>query len=176
MVATGSAECGGWLLRRKGRGNMGSVFKKAVTRPLPTGAEFIVRNGERFARWRDGKGKLRTAPVTTSQSGADRTREQSRTYYARHRDGNGIVVETATGCRDKTAAQNVLADLERRAERVRSGLLTSAEDRIADHLPTPIRKHDDAYIESMESRNVVEMHRANTRRHLECLLRACSFD
>ena len=41
---------------------MGSLFKKAVTRPLPTGAEIITRQGVRLARWRDGKGKTRTAP------------------------------------------------------------------------------------------------------------------
>src|SRR3954466_8801184 len=33
---------------------MGTLFKKAVTRPLPTGAEIIARQGRRLARWRDG--------------------------------------------------------------------------------------------------------------------------
>ena len=138
-----------------------------MTRPLPPGAEFITRKGVRLARWRDGKGKIRTAPVTTERDGTERIREESSTYFARHRDGNGVVVETPTGCRDESAARQVLADLERRAERVRSGLLTSAEARIAEHLTTPIGEHVDAYIESMKSRGVVEMHRANTRRHLE---------
>src|SRR4051812_28282017 len=115
---------------------MGSIFRKAVTRPLPPGAEIFVRQGVRLARWRGSRGKIRTAPLTTGKDGADRIREESSTYYARHRDGDGIVVETPTGCRDRTAAQNVLADLEKRAERVRSGLLTSAEDRIIDHLTT----------------------------------------
>ena len=70
---------------------MGSVFKKAVTRPLPPGAEIITRKGERLARWRDAKGRLRTAPVTTGgKAGADRIREESSTYYARHRDGSGF--------------------------------------------------------------------------------------
>ncbi len=142
---------------------MGSVFKKAVTRPLPPGSEFIVRQGVRLARWRDAKGKLRTAPVTTGRDGTDRIREESKTYFARHRNGSGVVVETPTGCRDEDAARQVLADLERRAERVRSGLLTQSEDLMAEHLTTPIKTHVDAYIESMQSRDVVEMHRANTR-------------
>ena len=100
---------------------MGSVFKKAVTRPLPPGAEFITRQGVRLARWRDAKGKIRTAPVTTGQDGTDRIRDESRTYFARYRDGNGLVVETPTGCRDEDAARQVLADLERKAERVGPG-------------------------------------------------------
>src|SRR5438046_3150213 len=120
---------------------MGSVFKKTVTRPLPPGAEIVVRKGARLARWRDAKGKANMAPLTIGKDGADRIRDESSTYFARHRDGNGIVVETPTGCRDETAARQVLADLERRAERVRAGLLTPAEARTALHLATPIGAH-----------------------------------
>ena len=92
---------------------MGSLFKKTVTRPLPPGAEIITRQGLRLARWRDGKGKLRTAPVTTGKDEAERIRDESGTYVGRYRDGNGLVVEVSTGCRDKTAAESVLADLKR---------------------------------------------------------------
>src|SRR3954452_11391725 len=133
---------------------MGSIFKKTVTRPLPSGAEIIICQGVRLVRWRGGIGKVKTAPLTTGRDGTERIRDESSTYYARHRDGNGIVVETPTGCRDETAARQVLADLERRAERVRAGLLTPAEDRIAGHLTTPIAEQIDGYIESMEARGV----------------------
>src|SRR3954452_12316349 len=136
---------------------MGCLFKKAVTRPLPPGAEFITRQGVRLARWRDGKGKIRTAPPTVGRDGTERIRDESRTYFARHRDGNGVVVETATGCRDESAARQVLADLERRAERVRSGLLTSAEDRTADHLTRPIGEHFDAYLNALAASGSVPL-------------------
>ena len=122
---------------------MGSVFKKAVIRPLPPEAEIIIRQGVRLARWRDGKGKMKTSPVTTGKDGAGRIRDESGTYVAR--DRNGIVVEVSTRCRDKTAGQSVLADLERKGERVRSGLLTPAEARTAEHLATPIGEHVAAY-------------------------------
>ena len=42
---------------------MGSVYRKAVTKPLPGDAEIITRKGEKLARWRDTKGKTRTAPL-----------------------------------------------------------------------------------------------------------------
>ena len=152
---------------------MGSVLKKMVTRPIPLGAEFIVRQGVRLARWRDGKGKIRTATVTTGREGVERLREESSTYFVRYRDGNGIVIETATGCRDKTAAQNVLADLEKRAEKVRSGILTSAEDRIADHLTTPIDEHRDAFLASLEASGATAKHVSETRkRPVECIWKA----
>jgi hypothetical protein len=35
--------------------------------------------------------------VTTGQNGADRIRDESATYVARYRDGNGLVVEVSTG-------------------------------------------------------------------------------
>ncbi len=59
---------------------MGSLFKKTVTRPLPPGAEIVTRHGERLARWRDGKGKMRTAPVTIGKDGANRIRDESEPY------------------------------------------------------------------------------------------------
>jgi hypothetical protein len=83
---------------------MGNVFKKTVTRPTPPNAEIITRQGVRLARWRDTKGKTKTAPVTTAKDGAERIRDESSTFVARYRDGDGMVVEVSTGCRDKTAA------------------------------------------------------------------------
>ena len=84
---------------------MGNVFKKTVTRPLPSDAEIITRQGARLARWRDSKGKMKTSPVTTGKDGAERIRDESGTYVARYRDGNNQLVEVSTGCRDKSAAR-----------------------------------------------------------------------
>jgi hypothetical protein len=130
---------------------MGNVFKKTVTRPLPIGAEIITRQGVRLACWRDGKGKIESIPLTTGKDGSERIRDESATYVARYRDGNGFVLEVSTGCRDKAAAQSVLADLERRAEKVRSKILTTAEDRMADHLSTAIDPYVAAYATHLEA-------------------------
>jgi hypothetical protein len=142
---------------------MGNVFKKTVTRQLPPNAEIITRQGVRLARWRDGKGKMKTSPVTTGKDGAERIRDESGTYVARYRDGNNQLVEVSTQCRDRTAAQNVLADLERKAERVRAGLLTAAEARTAEHLATPIGEHFDAYLNALTAAGSVPMHRSNVK-------------
>ena len=110
---------------------MGTVYRKTATKPLPTGADIIVRTGRRFARWKDAKGKSRTAPLTTGIDGTDRIVVEARTFTAKYRDGSNVVREVATGCRDETAARSVLADLERRAELVKAGVMTSAEDAVA---------------------------------------------
>ena len=95
---------------------MGTVYKETFTKPLPAGAKIIVRKGQRLAEWKDAKGKTRTAPLTAA---GDRITVEAGTYTAKYRDGSGIVREVATGCRDESAARSVLAELERRAERVK---------------------------------------------------------
>jgi hypothetical protein len=118
---------------------------------------------------------MKTSPVTTGKDGAERIRDESGTYVARYRDGDGIVVEVSTGCRDKSAAQNVLADLERKAERVRAGLLSPAEARTAAHLATPISEHFDAYLNALAAAGSVPMHRSNVKTYLNRLAADCGF-
>ena len=99
---------------------MGSVFKKAVTRPLPPNAEIIERQGVRLARWRDGKGQMRTAPSRLARTGTDRIRESRqpiRPAIAMAKDRSS---KSRPDAGTRARAQSVLADLERRAERVRS--------------------------------------------------------
>jgi hypothetical protein len=65
------------------------VFKKTVTKALPAGAETIVRKGERIARWKDRKGKTRTASLTVGNDGSTRIVIESSRYFAKYRDGAG---------------------------------------------------------------------------------------
>ena len=55
---------------------MGTVYRESYTKPLPPEAGVFTRKGDRFARWSDGKGRKRTAKVTTpsegKHAGADR--------------------------------------------------------------------------------------------------------
>ena len=116
---------------------MGTVFRKTATKPLPAGAEIFTRKAQRFARWKDRNGKKRTEPVTTpatgKNAGKDRIVVTARTFTAKYRDGERIVREVSTGCRDEMAARRVLADLERRAELVKARVMSAAEDAVADH-------------------------------------------
>ncbi len=130
---------------------MGTVFKKQTTRPLPPGADIFVRKGERFARWKC-KGKTRSAPLTVGKDGAERIVTESPYYVAKYRDGAGVVQTVATGCRDETAARQVLADLERRAELVRSNVMTAAEDQIARHQGTALDEHFAAFDEHLQAK------------------------
>jgi len=135
---------------------MGSVFRKTVTKQLPQNAEIFTRKGERFARWKDANGKTRTATVTVPKKGknAGKTRiiVTSKKFIAKYRDGNGLVVERSTGCRDETAARQVLADLERQAERIKAGVVTASEDRALQHQATPIEDHFSAFVRHLQAK------------------------
>jgi integrase len=154
---------------------MGTVFRKQVTRPLPPGAETFVRKGERFARWKDRRGKTRTAPLTVGKDGSERIVTESPFYVAKYRDGAGVVREEATGCRDETAARQVLADLERKAELVRSGVITATQAAVGDHQPAPLAEHFDAYLAHLEAAGATKEHRANVKRQLRRLAADCAF-
>jgi integrase len=142
---------------------MASVFKKVVTRPLPEGAELFVRKDEQFARWRVN-GKPRTAPVIVGKNGELRIRTEAATYTARYRDGSNVLREVATGCRDKTAAESVLADLVKRAERVRGGILSQGDANAIDHQLTPLTQVLDSYIAHLRAKGRSSTHVADCKR------------
>ncbi len=158
---------------------MGSLKKKTSTRPLPTNAtvgERKTRSGsELIATWIDRRGKKRTATVVAVEGAEPRIQTKSETWYAKYRDGNGIVREIATGCRDKQAAMMKLAELERQAERVRSGLIDSSELRIADHGKSAIDQHLADYLRSMELAGTTKSHIADVERKIEIVSNDCGF-
>src|SRR5215831_14491625 len=153
---------------------MGTVFKKQVTKALPPGAETFVRKGERFARWKV-KGKTRTAPLTTGQDGSDRIVIESSKWFAKYRDGGNVVRVVPTGCRDETAARQVLAELERKAELIRSGVMTTQEAAVGRHQSAPLGEHLDAFDEHLRAKDTSAIYREYTRRYLDRLADECGF-
>ncbi len=163
----------------KGTDEMGTVYKETFTKPLPPDAELFTHKGERWARWRDSKGRLRKARVTTpttgSNAGVPRLLIESAYYTAKFRDGSGLVRKVSTGCRDEAAARSVLTELERRAELVKAKVMTSAEDAIADHQSTPLSEHIAAYLEHLRAKGVTRPRIETTRGRLERIANHCRF-
>jgi integrase len=154
---------------------MGTVFKKTVTRPLPKGAELFTKQGQQFARWKPSKGRARTAKVTTGKDGSTRILTEAGTYTAKYRDGEGIVCEVSTGCRDEGAARSVLATLERRAELVKANVITASEDRIADHQSGLLSGHTADYLQSLRAKDVSAGYLKETKRLINRIVTDCEF-
>src|SRR3954447_11847933 len=127
---------------------MGQVFKKTTTRPIPSGAKIVEVGGKLTARWkgRGSRAKWTTAPIVTLDGGRQVIRQESSTYFARYRDQDKALITVSTGCRDESAAKQVLADLEKRVERIRSKVATVQELAIADRRQSPIAGHVEEYV------------------------------
>ena len=154
---------------------MGTVFRKTRTKPLPVETELFTRAGQQFAKWKPAKGKSRTAKVTTSEDGSLRIQTEAATFTAKFRDGLGYIREVSTGCRDEDAARSVLSKLERRAELVRSEIISPAEDATADHQASPFVQHYEAYLlhqraSGVSGRHLRDLERIGNRLQRECEL------
>ena len=154
---------------------MGSVFKKSFTKPIPAGAEVVVRQGVETARWRDSRGKIRTAPLRTARDGSRRITVRTNAYYARYRDAAGVVRERPTHCRDETAARQVLSDLERQVDRVRAGVVSASEVRVASNQAAPIEQHVASFLVGLEASGYTAKHVGESRRVLKSVLGGCEF-
>ena len=144
---------------------MASLFKQTVTRPLPAGAELFTRNGERFAKWTDGKGRKRTARVT-GEGDAARVQTESATWYVRLRLANGERADVATGCRDKSAAAGRMAELVAEQEKIRGGIISEREANTAKHGRRSLDDAIEAYRRALEEKQRSARHVAETARYL----------
>lgn len=154
---------------------MATVFRKTYTRDLPDEAVLVERGDEVFAQWNDARGKRVVAKATLGKDGAAKVLVPSPCYYGQYRDGTGRRVVRSTGCRTRQAAMAVLNDWTARAEKVKAGIISSAEDAVADHVDTPLATHFDDFIDHMAGRGVTEVHRKNTRAYLDRVARECGF-
>lgn len=160
---------------------MATLFKKTVTRPMPADAKIVTRKGKQVAQWTDRRKRKRSAKVTTGKDGSFRIRTEAATWTAKYRDGDGIVREVSTGCRDKESAQSRLRELTTRADKVRGGILTSDENRAMDHQHTAFADHIDAYIAALRNKRgkgkrkrVSPEHVENVERAIKRLQRECN--
>ena len=107
---------------------------------------------------------------------------ESSTYTAKYRDGSGVVRKVTTGCRSLDAAKAVLVELVTRADKVRSGKWTAAEDAVLDHQTTPLDRHITAYLDHLRHKRgkggkpkVSAKHVVNVEHRLGRLARQCGF-
>ena len=154
---------------------MGSVYRPTYSKPLPKKAELFTAKGETLARVKPEKGRTQTFTVRTGRDGQPNIVVTSSNYVAKYRDGVGIIRKVSTGCREESAARSVLRDLERRAELVKSGVVTQAENRTADHQTRPLTDHFAEFRDSMVGKDRDETHCKTTLRYLERLADTCSW-
>jgi len=153
---------------------MATVYKKKYPIPMPGGAETITRRGKRLARWRSGKGQVRTAEVLAD----GRVQFVSDCWYIRYRDASGRMRRESTGCRDRQSAEKVLADKLTEVEKVKAGVMSHGEMTAAAQLDLPIGRHTADYLahlaaKTVRGRRVSAKHVRHVRKHLARLVSEC---
>ncbi len=154
---------------------MSTVYKKQFTMRLPEGAEVFTRGGAEWARWKDRTGKRREGRITTGKDGSRRVLCEAATWTAKYRDGARVVREVSTGCKDKGAALAFLGELEKRAEKVKGGIVSGTEAAAMDWAAALLTQHLADFRAHMEGRCLSGNHVKVTVRYLELLFDACGF-
>jgi integrase len=117
-------------------------------------------------RYVDGNGRR----VLKGTSGARTIKEKSTKWYGQYKDADGKRRRVPL-CSDKVAARQMLAALERDAERGRAGVV----DRHAAHRKAPIQDHVADYATHLANKGVSPKHQSETLRRLKAVLNDAGF-
>ena len=98
---------------------------------MPANAEIKIKDGVRQATWIGKGGKKKTANVVENSKGKLKVRLQRKTYMAKFRGPDGVIVEKSTGCKSKEAANAKMMQFVRDAERIHAGIVTEEEVELA---------------------------------------------
>ncbi len=109
------------------------------------------------------------------KDGSVRILDEAGTFTAKLRNGKGIVCEVATRCRTEDGARAVLAQLERRAELVKAGVMSAVEDQIADHQSELLSLQIANYLQSLRAKDVSAGYLKETKRLINRLVTDCEF-
>ena len=155
---------------------MATIYKKKYPIPMPDGAEIVTRRGTKLARWQNGKKQVRTAEVLDD----GRVMFVADCWYVRYRDSSGKMRRESTGCRDRQAAEKVLADILADTEKVKSGVMSSQEMAASTGLEAPIEKHIKSYLSHLavkiiRGRRVSPRHVKYVGEKLQRIIAECRF-
>jgi len=145
---------------------MAHVFKVKTTKPIPTDATVVRKDGKKYVRLRRG-GRSTLHPVA---KGGKRYTQESRKWYVQYKDSEGAWKRVA-GYNDKDATAQLAASLERSAERQESGLA----DSFKKGKEKTLKVHVDGFRRYLEAKSNTAKHVNHTCRRVEKVLDGCKF-
>jgi integrase len=147
-----------------------SIFRKPYTRPVPTDAKRLKRkgtNGRPLVRFTQRGGKEVEAELSADKK---RCTVQSAKWYGRYVDADGVRQESPL-CTNKVAAEQMLADLVKRAELGRAGLVDPYEA----HRNRPLLDHLGDYEQHLQAKGNSERHIENSISRTGRIIAECVF-
>jgi len=159
---------------------MATIFRKKYTQPLPKGTQIVKRRGQKVALWIDRNGRKHYEQITTGLRGQIKIIRKSPTWIAQYRDATRKKIIVSTDCHDEQAARQVLANILRRVEHLKAGILTPEQDRQATHAAKSLAGHTADYFEhvrakTVRGRKVSGKHRVEIERQLKAIAKNCGF-
>ncbi len=145
---------------------MPKPYKLSSTRPLPPNAEILEHDGKAHVRLKE-RGKPILFPLT--KDGRNYLRPSKRWYFD-IRDATGTV-HRVKGFADLKATEQLAAETERKAARVRSGYSDPAEE----HVRRPLTDHLKDYAAALEAKGNVAAHNRATIAKISAVLSGCGF-
>ncbi len=145
---------------------MAKPFKPVRACPIPPDAELVDVGGRPHVRVKE-RGKATVLPV--SKDGTKYLRPSKRWHFE-CRDANGTV-RRVKGFADLKATEQLAAEHERKAERLRSGYSDPAEE----HTRRPLAEHLKDYAAAQEAKGGTTDHVRQTAARVSALLAGCGF-
>ncbi len=156
-----------------------TVFKPAVTRPLPDGAELFVREGRQWARWIDSQGQTQNGPTTVADKGphAGETRLliQSDRYVLRYEDEAGVLRTVNTDLRTEEEARRLLDEFLEQVREAKAGRGLAPARGAPAGKPEALRDHFRRYVIHLKSHDTPAVRIADIERQVRRLARQCGF-
>jgi len=146
---------------------MARVFKQTYTKPLPDGSEVITLRGKLYARYKNRQEN--TVRALLSRDGK-RIIIEAKRWSITYRDADGIV-RKEKGFTDKKAAEQKAAELERKAELGRIGIV----DKYEEHTKRPLREHLDDFKTALLYRGNTEEYATLTYNRAKQVINSCGF-
>ena len=145
---------------------MPKPFKPTRPFPLPANAELVDVAGKPHVRLRD-RGKPVLYPLTKDRS---KYLKPAKRWYFDLRDESGTV-RRMKGFADLKATEQLAAEMERKASRVRSGFTDPTEE----HARRPLAEHLKDYAAHLEAKGDNPKHVRDTVARCESLFAGCEF-
>jgi len=143
------------------------IFRQTYTKPLPDGAEVFTRKGQKLTRFRNDSGKTTMAPLSKDET---RVIRETTKWYIEYKGADGTIKKVA-GFRDRQATEQLAAELERDAERVRSGYKPKEHQQ----LNRPLQEHLKEYKKYLLDKGTSEKQAQQVYNRALRIVKGCGF-
>lgn len=174
-------------MNRKAVDKMASTYRRSRSYPIPDGAEIVERKRkatsaelkkhpeqkhvvERFAKWREGKGRNRRERLNDA---GEKIIVPSGSYLIDYWDENGKKQTVNSGTSDRDAAEQIAGQLETEVALRKRGIINTAQERFANEVRRPLAEHIEDFRGYLSAKGNTRDHVHRTCQNIEWIAETC---